>query len=253
VRFRKPLRRQTPGSTLGPTPVAVLSKRRFLQTLCTKFSLPKPQNPRKNVWASWREKFEEIEWKTQCSQTADFKERFKIDPVVIRILTDLAAQKQSGPLGTRYDIGDLMLMAIDRLRGRTNVELSELYGGRREAIRKGLKIAHKIAALFDFVYGLNVPSVSEATKISESLEAAGVPSPHAIYVGDCTDLPIWTQDGQYYTYKRCCPSTHAIRVRFLHTVLKRGSNEVIPSETRVFEPYEGLCKNGETNSRCLMT
>jgi hypothetical protein len=127
-----------------------------------------------------------------------------------------------------------MLMAIDRLRGRTNVELSGIYGGKREAVRNALKIAHKIASLFDFVYGQNVPSAAEADEISERLKAAGVPSPNAIYVGDCTDLPIWTADGDFYTYKRCCPSTHAVRVRILYFVFYQPI-----SKSRFFCEHKG--------------
>ena len=109
-------------------------------------------------------------------------------------------------------MGDLILMAIDRLRGLTHEQLATKYGGRREAVRKALKKSFEITAMFDFVFSANFPTPEETSEISARLSESGVPCPHAIFVGDCTDLPLWTKDALYYTYKRCCPSTHAIRV-----------------------------------------
>ena len=62
------------------------------------------------------------------------------------------------------------------------------------------------------MFGNNLGTFETVDDIKSRLEAEGVPWPEIAFAGDCTDIPIWTADDIFYTYKRCCPATNAIRV-----------------------------------------
>ena len=143
--------------------------------------------------------------------------RYKISPMVIRDLTTVIKQRKTlnrfGTIrGTKYAIGDLILMAIKWLRNTDIGSLMELFGGQEKTIEKGLKIAFETLDAFGYVFKNGCPTLDEESEIKRHFRINGTPCPDAVYVGDCTDIPIWCKDKYYYTYKRCCPSTKAIRV-----------------------------------------
>jgi hypothetical protein len=62
-----------------------------------------------------------------------------------------------------------------------------------------------------------MPNLRQCKLRKNDFEAKGFPTPEAIWIGDCIDTPIHSNDHNYYTNKRSCPSTHAIRVRTIYS------------------------------------
>jgi hypothetical protein len=131
----------------------------------------------------------------------------------VKEMVKIATPHFSKPRKTRFALGDLILMVLYTLRGLEPTDLIEIFGGGEQSIANGVKIGFDTINRFGHVFRYDCPTESEALAMSTKLREDGRPCPESLFIGDCMDLPIWSQDGDDYTYKRGCPSTHAIRVR----------------------------------------
>ena len=138
-------------------------------------------------------------------------------------MMDKMAKTRQGqnPIGSRWGYGDLFLMATKSLRGHTADDICEIFGARPSAVKKAVRLGIKTIGHFQFIFSRSFPTAAEAEDIRQRFEDAGVANPDDIFVGDCTDIPIWSSNGEYFTYKQCCPSKHAIRVRIRQKLLKQ--------------------------------
>ena len=171
---------------------------------------------RKEIWSGYVKDFEREGWHKQAA--SDFYDTYKIHNIVVRALEKVIRKRESGKLnkfgtlpGTSFSIGDLILIAVKWLRGVPTPDIAEHFGSKPRTIRKAVKIAFRVLESFQFVFTKGQMTKEEEGTIRQRLKKMGVPCPEVVYVGDCTDIPLWCSDDTYFTYKRCCPASHALR------------------------------------------
>ena len=193
--------------------------RYYRQVLIVKGPRTYKQKKKKGVWASYLRDFEREKWNPKKTAN-DFLETYKVHAIVVHSLESLikTKYKNRGQInkfgtvkGTGFKIGDLILMAIKWLRGNPMADICETFGSRPRAARRAVTLAFKLLEEFAFVFRKGQMTPEEEKTVRERLAKKGVPFPEIVYVGDCTDIPVWCSDDTYFTYKRCCPSTHALR------------------------------------------
>jgi len=187
-----------------------------------KIKLPpcKKNTPIKPQWPDFEKALEEEKWNPSSEVYIRFKKIYKCHPTVVHMMQKMATwRKGDNPRGTRWGYGDIFLMLLRSLRGHTAADISEIFGGKESTVSKAVRIGTAVAEDFQFIFSKSVPSQAEASELKARFREEGVPNPEDLFVGDCTDIPLWSSNDEYYTYKRCCPATHAIRVRYKERIL----------------------------------
>jgi hypothetical protein len=175
----------------------------------------KKKSPIKPQWPDFENKMEECKWDTTSPLYIKFRKTYRIHPSAIFLMQKMAKKRQGNkPTGTRWGYGDCFLMVSKSLRGHTSEDISEIFGGKNSAVDKAIKIGIATAKDFQYIFSKSFPSEAEAEQIKQRFREENVANPEDLFVGDCVDIPIWTSNDDFYTYKRCCPSRHAIRVSF---------------------------------------
>ena len=201
-------------------PVAYETAEFRRQTLRSARPVKRPRaNPRKNLWVEISKELDTKDgkggtgWSPRSRPYREFVKRFHVQPLVVQQLVAVSKNLTSWKSHTRYHNGDLVLMAVESLRGKTNADLVVEFGGGESTVHKALKAAFKLIEKFDFVFRAGMPNAAEQEEIKKRFEEAGVTAPGIVLVGDCKELPIWSTDDELYTHKQNCASHHAIRVR----------------------------------------
>ena len=199
----------------------VKPRKAYRQTLLQKSPRSYTHKARTNRWNDFKKALEEEKWDEDSEASIEFVDTYFVFPRVVHALEKviLSRWKEKKLInryntitGTSFPIGDLILIAIKWLRGVQVPDIAESFGRRLNSTRSALNIAFDALYSFDYVFGKNVGTLETVDEIKSRLKEKGVPWPEIPYVADCTDIGIWTSDDVYYTYKRCCPSTKAIRV-----------------------------------------
>ena len=193
----------------------------FRQTLLKKSPRTFKHKRRSNRWEDFKKGLDEAKWEESSEISIDFVKIYFTFPRVVKALEKVIytryfnrgdINRYKTVVGTFLPIGDLVLVAIKWLRSVPVGDIGETFGRKLDSTFSALRIAFRVLGEFGYVFGNNLGTFETVDDIKSRLEAEGVPWPEVAFAGDCTDIPIWTADDIFYTYKRCCPATNAIRV-----------------------------------------
>ena len=214
-------------------PAYVKERKTFRQTLLKKKPRTYKHKRRTNRWANFKKDLDDEKWDEDLETSQDFVDIYFIFPRVVCALEDVISKRwgKDGKLnrfktvdGTSLPIGDMILIAMKWLRSVQVPDIAETFGRKLDSTRSALRLSFKVLGTFGYVFGKNLGTIETVDQIKARLEAAGIPWPEAAFVGDATDIPIWTSDDTFYTYKRVCPSTHAIRVLI---IIRRDTMSIV--------------------------
>ena len=177
--------------------------------------VPRKQNPPRNAWGNFKTHFEEQKWDPNDREYARFVETYKIQPTVVYTLTEaiLALPLACGKdFGSRFSIGDRILLAICDLRDYSWIQNRNVFGGNKSSINAAMNKGLELIGLFDYVLLGNFPTAKTAQTMAKRLAQKGAPTPNVLTIADGVELPIKSSNGRYYCRKKNNPGSSSIRV-----------------------------------------
>ena len=183
------------------------------------------------MWDNFCALMDESGWDPRNVHWRRFVESYCVEPTLVKALVAVSIKRKLVSTGSKFCIGDRILLAIRSLRNESARSLSKEFGGTRPTVQKAINLGLDILDSFDYVLTNNFPTKEEELEITERLEQADLAEPGAVLVADCIDLPIWSSNDEFYCHKKRTPGKSAIRVRFRRSVLKFTKLESEPVKT----------------------
>ena len=173
--------------------------------------LTRPRQKSRGVWNFYRENFQKHGW-DHLPITKEFQERYVLPPLLVEHIFNNPTFTKFMPQSRVLSQNDFFLALLYRLNtGCEFTTLEDVFGGDKNTHSSMFNKMLNSGVLF-FKNCIKMPNREQCKQKKKMFEAQGFPNPEALWVGDCFDTPIHSNNMNYYTNKQCCPSKHAIRV-----------------------------------------
>ena len=181
----------------------------YRETEKIRYKGTQPHGKLKDIWGTeYETAFEESGWDPSTRKARVFLNQYGVHPKVVATLSLFL-----GPIsGTSFSPENCLLMGLRELRGDRTASVVESFDADESTIRNAQKLIFQKLSDFSYILSSHFPATrAEVEEIIENLEKAGRPFPEFPFVGDCTDLPIWTRYAEFFSHKRNLQSAKGFR------------------------------------------